>query len=118
MARLRFYIICGLILCSFSSCIKKEKLSESEELYWLAVMEDVYVAKAASERYFGFEKDSMYSHHLNEVYAKHKIDSQVLDSFMNFMIDNSIMQPFYGKLMERIDSRSDSLELKKPSQEK
>ena len=83
-------------------------------------MEDVYVAKAASQRYFGMEKDSMYSYHLNEVLNKHDLDSLALDSFMNYMVEHSIMQAFYDKLMDRVEDREDSLklpDLKKKSRE-
>ncbi len=84
------------------------------------VMEDVYVAKAACQRYFGVEKDSMYSYHLNEVLNKYELDSLTLDSFMNYMIEHSIMQEFYDKLMDRVEEREDSLNLtdiKKKSRE-
>lgn len=115
----RFAIsICVLLF--LPSCIKKVELSSADESYWLNVMEDVYVAKAASQRYFGIEKDSMYSYHLNEVFNKYELDSLKLDSFMNYMVEHSIMQEFFDKLMDRVEDREDSLELpdlKKKSRE-
>ena len=113
-------IISLCILFFLPSCIKKVELSSADESYWLMVMEDVYVAKAASQRYFGVEKDSMYSYHLNEVLNKYDLDSLALDSFMNYMVEHSIMQEFFDKLMDRVEEREDSLNLpdiKKKSRE-
>ena len=78
-------------------------------------MEDIYVANAASSRYFGVEKDSMHNYHYQEVLSKHKLDSTQIDSFMDLMIRESSLEGFYSKLLERVESLEDSIELNKDS---
>ncbi|MDG1296479.1 MAG: hypothetical protein P8P48_05030 [Saprospiraceae bacterium] len=102
-----------LLILLFSACIKKHKLSAAEESFWLEVMEDIYVAKAASSKYFGFEKDSMHNYHYKEVLSKHNLDSTQIDSFMDLMIRESNLEDFYSKLIERVESLEDSIELSK-----
>jgi hypothetical protein len=106
-----FFFGVFLLILLFSACIKKHKLSATEELFWLEVMEDIYVAKAASSRYFGFEKDSMHNYHYQEVLSKHNLDSIQVDSFMDLMVRESSLEGFYSKLMDRIESLEDSIDL-------
>ena len=108
---MKFRVSLSLIGCLLflPSCLKKTSISDADEVFWLNVMEDVYVAKAASQRYFGLEKDSMHSYHYSEVLEKYSLDSIAIDSFMDMMVKESLMEGFYDKLMQSIESREDSL---------
>lgn len=106
-----YFLSLFLLILLFSACLKKHKLSAAEESFWLEVMEDIYVAKAASSKYFGFEKDSMHNYHYQEVLSKHNLDSTQIDSFMDLMIRESNLEDFYSKLIDRVESLEDSIEL-------
>ena len=97
------------LLCSFYSCKKELSLSSEEETLWLNIMEDIYVAKSASQKMFGKNRDSLEQVYFQEVYAKYNIDSMQIDSFLDTMMRAKLLEGFYEQLLEQVSVREDSL---------
>lgn len=79
-------------------------------------VEDMYVAKAAAQRLFGSERDSLEEVYFMEIYQKHGKDSTSLDSFMNRMIQDMMLEEFYQKLNDRLQILEDSIIIEQDNQ--
>ncbi len=105
----RVLLLASLVLIIFQACKEPEQLSKQEEEAWLDFVEDMYVAKAAAQRLFGSERDSLEQVYYMEIYQKHGKDSTSLDSFMNRMIQDMMLEEFYQKLNSRLQILEDSI---------
>lgn len=112
----RVFLLASLVLFIFQACKKPEKLSKQEEEAWLEFVEDMYVAKAAAQRLFGSERDSLEKVYYMEIYQKHGKDSTSLDSFMNRMIQDMMLEEFYQKLNDRLQILEDSIIVEQDNQ--
>lgn len=110
------FLLASLVLFIFQACKKPEKLSKQEEEAWLDFVEDMYVAKAAAQRLFGSERDSLEEVYFMEIYQKHGKDSTSLDSFMNRMIQDMMLEEFYQKLNDRLQILEDSIIIEQDNQ--
>lgn len=109
-------LLASLVLFIFQACKEPEKLSKQEEEAWLDFVEDMYVAKAAAQRLFGSERDSLEEVYFMEIYQKHGKDSTSLDSFMNRMIQDMMLEEFYQKLNDRLQILEDSIIIEQDNQ--
>ena len=105
-------IVSFLFLCFLGSCKKQVELPKEEERLWLNIMEDIYVAKSASQKMFGSNRDSLEKVYFEEVYAKYDIDSLQIDSFLDTMLQAKLLEGFYEDLLLQIELREDSLTVK------